>query len=171
MRILGICGSLQAKSSNRTLLETAQRLTQGDVELALFEGLGDLPHFNPDQDGENVADAVTTFRRALAASDGVLIACPEYGHSLPGVLKNAIDWSISSGELTGKAVAITASSNMAGRGALGLAALAQTLRGVSAVIVGGESIVRGENFERDLGALLSELITTIRTPRGTFVVS
>jgi len=171
MRILGICGSLQAKSSNRTLLEAAQRLVPGGVEFVLFDALGDLPHFNPDLDGEDVAGAVTTFRRALQASDGVLIACPEYGHSLPGALKNAIDWCISSGELTSKPVAITASTNMAGRGALGLAALAQTLRGVSSVIVGGESIARGAHFERDLAALLSDLIATIRNPRDSFLES
>ena len=171
LRLLGICGSLQARSSNRTLLEVAQRLLPRDVELVLFEGLGELPHFNPDLDGDQVAEAVVAFRRALAACDGVLIACPEYGHSLPGALKNAIDWSISSGELTSKVVAITASTNMPGRGALGLSALAQTLRGVNAVIVGGESIARGEGFERDLGALLRDMISTIRTPRDTFVVS
>jgi NAD(P)H-dependent FMN reductase len=171
MRILGICGSLQAKSSNLTLLETARRLSPADVELIVSDHLRHLPHFNPDQDGDSVAAEVTAFRRALAESDGLLITCPEYGLSLPGVLKNAIDWAIPSGGLEYKVVGMTAAVNMAGRGQMGLQALGQTLSAVSAVIVGGESIPRGPNFERDVANLLEALITTIRTPRQTFVVT
>jgi NAD(P)H-dependent FMN reductase len=171
MRILGICGSLQAKSSNLTLLETAQRLSPADVEVTLSDHLRHLPHFNPDLDGDGVAAEVTAFRRALAESDGLLVTCPEYGFSLPGALKNGIDWAISSGELEYKVVAMTASVASAGRGQMGLQALGQTLRAVSAVIVGGESIARGPNFERDVAALLEALITTMRTPRQTFVVT
>ena len=70
--------------------------------------LATLPHFNPEIEATGVPESVTRWRRALAESDAVLIASPEYGFSLPGALKNAIDWVIGSGELEGKVVAITA---------------------------------------------------------------
>jgi NAD(P)H-dependent FMN reductase len=171
MRILGICGSLQAKSSNLTLIETAQRVAPQDVEVIVFDGLRDLPHFNSDLDTDGGPPAVATWRRALAGSDGLLIACPEYGHSLPGVLKNGIDWAIHSGELEYKVTAMTAAVPVVERGRMGLSALRQTLRAVSALIVGGEPIARGPNFERDVGALLDLLIAQIRAPRTTFQVT
>jgi chromate reductase len=170
-RILAICGSLQAKSSNLTLLETAQRLAPEDVQVILFDGLRDLPHFNSDLDTDPVPTAVSAWRRALAESDGLLIACPEYGHSLPGALKNGIDWAIHSGELEYKVTAMTAAVPAKERGRMGLQALRQTLRAVSAVIVGGEPIARGPEFERDVKALLDALISKVRSPRTTFVVS
>ena len=102
MRILGICGSLQRKSGNLTLLNVAVASTLPDVEVVLFDGLRELPHFNPDIEASGVPESVMRWRRALSESDAVLIASPEYGFSLPGVLKNAIDWVIGSGELEGK---------------------------------------------------------------------
>ena len=108
MRILGICGSLQRKSGNLTLLNIAAASTPPDVEVVLFDGLLELPHFNPDIEASGTPESVMRWRRALSESDAVLIATPEYGFSLPGVLKNGIDWVIGSGELEGKVVAITA---------------------------------------------------------------
>lgn len=157
MEVLAICGSLQAQSANRTLLDKAVRQAPGGVKIKIFEGLGELPHFNPDLDGPEVAAAVTHWRQQIAASDALLIACPEYGHSLPGVLKNAIDWLIGSGELEQKLVAITASTNIAVRGRLGLRALRDALAAVSADLVGGEPVVRGPDEERELAELLQAL--------------
>ena len=171
MRILAICGSLQAKSSNLTLLETAKRLAPEHVEVTLCDGLRALPHFDPDLDAQGPPATVISWRAALAACDALLIACPEYGFSLPGALKNGIDWAIPSGELESKVVAMTAAVSVPERGRMGLSALAQTLRAVSAVIVGGEPTVRGPSFERDVAALLEALIAQVRTPRTTFVVS
>ena len=67
-----------------------------DIEFVVFDGLRDLPLFNPDVDATGAPDSVLRWRRALAESDGVLIASPEYGFSLPGALKNGIDWVIGS---------------------------------------------------------------------------
>lgn len=160
MRILAVCGSLQAKSGNRTLLETAAASAPEGVEVVLYDRLAELPHFNPDL--ENAApESVLTLRRAIAESDAVLIASPEYGHSLPGSLKNAIDWLIGSGELERKIVAITAAVPGSERGRRGLSALAQTLGAVSATIVGGEPIVKGPEFERDVRALLDALVREV----------
>jgi hypothetical protein len=107
MKILGVCGSLQRQSANHALLEVAAASTPVGVEVVLFDGLRELPHFNPDIDASGAPESVRRWRRALAESDAVLIASPEYGFSLPGVLKNGIDWVIGSGELEGKVIAIT----------------------------------------------------------------
>lgn len=164
MRILGICGSLQARSGNRALLETARASIPPGVELTLFEGLRAIPPFDPDVDAAGAPDPVTAWRRALAASDALLVASPEYGFSLPGALKNAIDWAIGTGELEGKVVGITAAVNIEGRGRRGLEALAATLRAVSARIVGGSGIVRGPAFEREVAALVAAVVEEARAP-------
>jgi len=157
MKILGICGSLQAQSKNLALLHTAARVVPAGVELALFDGLRDLPHFNPDIEAE-APDSVQRWRQALSASDAVLIASPEYGFSLPGALKNAIDWVIGSAELEGKVVAITAAVAGLERGRRGLQALRDTLAAVRATIVGGEPIPVGPTFEDQVAELVRTLI-------------
>jgi chromate reductase len=162
--ILALCGSLQQKSGNLSLLQRAAALAPAGVEVSLCDGLRDLPLFNPDLEQDGELAPVASFRRAIASSDALLIACPEYGHSLPGALKNGIDWVIGTAELERKVVGVTASVNIADRGRLGLSALQQTLRGVSARIVGGEPIVRGPSFDRDLGALLALLIAEAEQP-------
>ena len=162
MRILAISGSLQARSKNRALLTTAAMLAAPAVDLVLFDGLRELPHFNPDIGSNAVPESVLRWRRELAESDAVLIASPEYGFSLPGVLKNAIDWVIGSGELEGKVVAITAAVPAPERGRRGLQALRDTLSAVRASIVGGEPIPSGPEFERRVGALVQNLILATR---------
>jgi NAD(P)H-dependent FMN reductase len=162
VRILAVCGSLQATSANLALLHAAARSAPAGVEIVLFDGLRDLPHFDPDLEAQGVPPAVDRWRRALAASDALLIASPEYGHSLPGVLKNAIDWVIGSGELERKVVATTASVPGPERGRLGLKALGVALGAVRATIVGGEPIARGPAFERDVAALVQRLVDAAR---------
>jgi NAD(P)H-dependent FMN reductase/riboflavin biosynthesis pyrimidine reductase len=127
-----------------------------------FEGLEQIPPFCPDTEAEGTPSAVDHLRRALARSDAVLIASPEYGHSLPGALKNAIDWVIGSGELTQKPVAITAAVPIAERGRRGLAALAATLRGVAARTVANEPIVKGDGFEDRVRKLVEHLAREAR---------
>jgi chromate reductase, NAD(P)H dehydrogenase (quinone) len=162
LRILGISGSLQAHSKNLSLLRTAAALTPPGVDLVLFDGIRDLPHFNPDVEATALPDSVVRWRQELADSDAILIACPEYGFSLPGVVKNAIDWVIGSGELEGKVVAITAAVPGPGRGRRGLHALRDTLSAVSASIVGGEPIAIGREFDHQVEALLRDLIQAVR---------
>jgi NAD(P)H-dependent FMN reductase/GNAT superfamily N-acetyltransferase len=157
VRVLAICGSLQAQSANRALLEKSVQLAPAGVEVTIFTGLGELPYFNPDLAASETPEPVARWRAAIAAHDALLIACPEYGHSLPGVLKNAIDWLIGSGELEQKLIAITASTNIAVRGRLGLRALRDALGAVSADLVGGEPIVRGPAEDQELSDLLAAL--------------
>jgi chromate reductase len=164
VRILGVCGSLQARSGNHALLEAARVCAPLGVELTLSDALRALPLFDPDLDANGAPEPVLAWRAALEASDAVLVATPEYGFSLPGALKNAIDWVIGSGEIESKIVGITASVNIAGRGRRALEALADTLRAVNARILGGGAIVRGPTFEREVAALVEMIAAEARDP-------
>ena len=167
MKVLAICGSLQAKSENLALLKTAAASMPPGVDLVLFDGLRDLPHFNPDIEASGVPESVTQWRLALAASDAVLIACPEYGFSLPGVLKNGIDWVIGSGELEQKVVAITAAVAGPERGRRGLQALGDSLSAVRATVVGGEPIAKGPELESQVAALVRALVEALASTRDS----
>ena len=160
VRILGVCGSLQSKSSNLSLLQTALRVAPPLAQMLLFDGLRDLPPFDPDLEASEAPamEPVRRWRRAVAESDALLIASPEYGFSLPGSLKNAIDWLIGSGELERKVVAITAAVAAPERGRLGLQALRQTLGAVSATIVGDKPIARGAAFDTEVAELMRALV-------------
>lgn len=165
MKLVAVCGSLQRSSGNLTLLHVARAAAPAGVELLLFDGIRSLPHFDPDLERDSPPPSVAAWRAALRESDGVMIATPEYGHSLPGALKNAIDWVIGSGELYQKPVAITAAVPSTERGRRGLAALRQTLEAVDARVVGGGPIGRGEHYERDVAALLKALLDVAATGR------
>jgi chromate reductase len=87
--LLGICGSLRKASTNRSLLVAIGEVLPADTSMTLFERLGELPIFNSDlEDPEPVVE----LKRAIASADGVVIAVPEYNYSIPGGLKNALDW-------------------------------------------------------------------------------
>src|ERR1700752_327637 len=92
MRVLGISGSLRGDSHNTRLLQAAAELLPADAELVLFDGLKQVEPFDQDDEGEPGA-GVRALRAALADADAVLVATPEYNSSIPGVLKNAIDWA------------------------------------------------------------------------------
>ena len=167
MRILGVCGSLQAASKNLSLLETAVASAPSGVQVVIFDGIRDLPHFNPDVEKNDAPPSVMRWREALAGSDALLIASPEYAFSLPGSLKNAIDWVIGSGELEEKIIAITAAVPAPERGRRGLQALCEPLTAVRATIVGAEPIVTGPDFESRVAALVSAVVDAVsrRIPR------
>ena len=137
MRILAISGSLRASSSNTALLQAAAALAPQDVEVVLYDGLGDLPHFNPDLDGETVAPAVSGWRSKLRDADGVVFSVPEYAHGVPGVLKNSLDWVVGSGELVDKPVTLF---NASPRGTYAQASLTETLTVMSAKVVPEASV-------------------------------
>ena len=140
VRILAISGSLRAASSNTALLRAASTLSPDGVEVSLYEGLADLPHFNPDLDDLDAGTApppVMDFRSRLRASGGILISSPEYAHGVPGALKNAIDWVVSSGEIYEKPVALLNAS----RGATHAhASLIETLKTADANVVREASV-------------------------------
>ncbi len=93
IQILGISGSLRRNSYNRRLLATAAELLPDGAELALWTGLRDVPPYDQDDDVEPAPPAVALLRQAIADADALLLATPEYNGSIPGQLKNAIDWA------------------------------------------------------------------------------
>jgi chromate reductase len=93
MRILGISGSLRRDSHNTALLRAAAELLPPDTELVLWDGLRDVPPYDQDDDVEPAPPAVAALRAAVAGADAVLVATPEYNSSIPGALKNALDWA------------------------------------------------------------------------------
>jgi NAD(P)H-dependent FMN reductase len=139
MRILAISGSLKAGSSNTALLRAAALLTPEGVEITLYDGLGELPHFNPDLDvdGGEVPPAVADLRFRVQAADALLISSPEYAHGVPGSLKNALDWLVGGFEIVGKPFALL---NASPRATLAQASLAETLATMSATRVPEASI-------------------------------
>lgn len=110
IRILGISGSLKLSSSNSALTRALGRLMPDGVEYTVYDSLGLLPHFSPDIDGDSSPAVVTEFRGMLATSDAVIICTPEYAFNLPGVLKNALDWTVSTGEFYEKPTAVISAS-------------------------------------------------------------
>ena len=117
MKVLGISGSLRTGSHNARLLRAAADLLPPGAELQVFEGLAAVPPFNEDLEG-SPPPGVLALKEAIAAADAVLIATPEYNHSIPGVLKNALDWvsrPMASNPMMGKpALVIGASTGMFG---------------------------------------------------------
>ena len=109
-KILAISGSLRAASSNTRLLRAMAGLAPGDVAFTLYDGLDYLPHFSPERDGENPPASVVRLRGLVSEADGVVFCTPEYAFGMPGVLKNGLDWLVSSGELDTKPVAVLSAS-------------------------------------------------------------
>ena len=91
-KVLVMLGSLRAASINRQLAELAVETAPEGVSLQLFDRLGELPFYNEDIDNDDVAEPVAALRAAAADVDAALVVTPEYNGTIPGVLKNAIDW-------------------------------------------------------------------------------
>ncbi len=112
LQVLGIVGSLRRHSYNRALLDEAQRLAPAGMTITVFD-LGEIPLFNEDVEAHGDPDPVKAFKDAIHQADAILIASPEYCYSVPGVLKNALDWAsrpADSSVLDGKPVAIMGGS-------------------------------------------------------------
>jgi len=135
MNILAISGSLRRQSSNAALLRAMASVAPTGVRFVLYDGLESLPQFNPDRDRESDVPAppVAAWRAAMHQADGVVISSPEYGHGVPGSLKNALDWLVSSGELMGKPVVLLNAARAGGKFAQ--ASLAETLTMLSANVL------------------------------------
>jgi chromate reductase, NAD(P)H dehydrogenase (quinone) len=133
------------------------------MQISIYRGLAEIPPFNPDLDSDSAPEAVTRFRGALQACDAVLISSPEYAHGVPGVLKNALDWVVGSGELVNKPIALI---NASGRATHAWASLAETLSVMSAIVIVEASItVPLDGTRLDANGIVrdAELSTALRS--------
>jgi chromate reductase, NAD(P)H dehydrogenase (quinone) len=139
MRILMLCGSLRARSSNRSVLRAYERLIGAQATVEHYERLGLLPHFNPDLDSETEAlpKEVAGLRSLITGASAVVVSTPEYVHALPGSFKNALDWLVSDPAFAGKRVAIL---HIARGSTWALDSLREVLKTMSAVIVENASV-------------------------------
>jgi chromate reductase, NAD(P)H dehydrogenase (quinone) len=111
-KVLAICGSTRTQSANLSIIQFVSKLLEDEVEMEIYNELSALPHFNPDLDKDRAPDIVEVLRDKIKDADGVLICTPEYVFSLPGALKNAIEWCVSTTLFSEKPVAlITASAS------------------------------------------------------------
>ncbi len=132
--LLLISGSTRAASTNSSALRTAATVAPDAITTDLFDGLADLPAFSPDANDNDPHPAVAGLRRRLSAADAVLFCVPEYAGTLPGSLKNLLDWTVGSGEFNNKPVAWINVANP-GRGHGAAATLASVLTYLDAVVV------------------------------------
>jgi chromate reductase, NAD(P)H dehydrogenase (quinone) len=102
MSLLLLSGSLRDGSTNTALLRTAQAI---DADTEIFEGMRALPHFSPDDDGDDLHAAVRELRAAVGRVDAILVCTPEYAGALPGAFKNLLEWLVGGGEAYRKPIA------------------------------------------------------------------
>ncbi len=108
--IFAISGSLRTGSSNHAILRFLAKMAPADVSLTIYDGLATIPPFDPGNDQEPAPDAVSKFRNLIDQADAVIICTPEYAYGVPGQLKNALDWTVSSGSLDNKLMALITAS-------------------------------------------------------------
>ncbi|MDQ6844402.1 MAG: NAD(P)H-dependent oxidoreductase [Bacteroidota bacterium] len=172
LKIAAIPGSLRKSSSTTFILQHIIKLFPEAIDFILYEGASKLPHFD---DSETVSNEVTSFRKLLQDADGIIICQPEYAFGVAGSLKNALDWTVSSGELVNKPVAlITAATG----GDKAHAAMLWTLKALSSKVDDAALLIpfvrtklndKGEvinaETERAITDVLTALINIIRKVR------
>ncbi|MER8389578.1 NAD(P)H-dependent oxidoreductase [Mesorhizobium sp. M0166] len=128
LNILAISGSLRAASTNSALLAALARNAPPDCHVAVYDGLGRLPIFNPDDEGERTPPQAGALIDVVTRADGVIVSCPEYAHGVPGGLKNALDWLVSRDAAVDKPATLVHASP---RSLFARAALAEIMRTMS----------------------------------------
>ena len=131
MHLLAICGSIRPQSSNLAILHKLGAMLPAGVQYTIYQGIDTLPHFNPDLDNDNPAETFNQFRAAIKQADAVIICSPEYAFGVPGVLKNALDWTVFSGSFNEKRTAVIPASSV---GNNAHASLLLTFKALGAVI-------------------------------------
>lgn len=126
-KILALSGSTKKQSVNLALLKAIAATYSERITVDLYDGIDRLPHFNPDKDTETPPESVTDFRKRIASADGVLICTPEYVFSLPGSLKNAIEWTVSTTIFSKKPVALIVAAASGEKALESLQLIMQTL--------------------------------------------
>src|SRR5258708_2149796 len=136
--LYALCGSQRSASTSRRLLEVLRDLAPAGVTIEICDLIGDMPVFNPDNEGERTPGIVNALAEKIAGADGLIVSCPEYAHGIPGGFKNALDWLVSRDEVPFKPVMFAHASH---RGDLVLELLTDVLSTMSLRIV-PEAFVR-----------------------------
>lgn len=136
--VVAICGSTRTQSSNLSLLKAIATLMKDKIDLKIFTGIATLPHFNPDLEQPTPLETITQFRGLLRSADAILICTPEYAMGVPGSLKNAIDWTVSSCEFSKKPTALITASSL---GHKGHQSLMETLRVIEANVTDDTNLI------------------------------
>ncbi len=172
-KILGISGSLRRGSHNTRLLEAAAELLPEGVELELFDGLKAVPPYDEDDDVDPAPDPVARLRETIAGSDAVFIATPEYNSSVPGQLKNALDWAsrpLMTNSMRFKPVAVAGASTGAFGAVWAQGELRKVLAAMGARVVEAEVAVghaptqfdeEGRLVDEDIREQLAELLNVL----------
>jgi chromate reductase, NAD(P)H dehydrogenase (quinone) len=159
MKILGISGSLRRDSYNSALLLAAAGLLPDDFELEIWEGLKAVPPYDQDDDTAEAPAAVAELRAAFAGADAVLIATPEYNASVPGQLKNALDWvsrPVATNPLRNKPAAVVGASTGAFGAVWAQAELRKVLATIGGRVLENEVAVRHADSCFEDGRLVDE---------------
>jgi NAD(P)H-dependent FMN reductase len=179
VRLLLVSGSTRGASTNTAALRTAAAVAPDGVTTTLYDGLAELPAFNPDDEQGPVHPAVDRLRRALVDADAVLFCTPEYAGSLPGSFKNLLDWTVGGGELYGKPVAwvnvATAGRGLGAEDALGvvLGYVGAQVIGSACVrlpvarpMIGPDGVIVDEQVRAGLVGVLDAIGTHLASPAG-----
>ena len=172
VKIVAVSGSLRAASSNTSVLRALSNMAPNNVTIAIYNGLDALPFFSPERDTEEAHPAVATLRRLLNEADAVIICTPEYAFGVPGVLKNALDWTVSSGNFSKKPLALISASPLATGADKAHAALVLTFKALDAIItnetkliipfiykkINADAAIIDEETKQQLDILLKSLI-------------
>jgi chromate reductase, NAD(P)H dehydrogenase (quinone) len=127
-KILGIPGSIRANSSNQVILQTIKDLYEHTLDVQLYSGMANLPHFDPDPNLSVLPPEVSAFHDLIQSSDGIIICSPEYIFSLPAIVKNALEWTVATTVFTEKPVSLIIASGL-GEKAMGqLSLIMETLQ-------------------------------------------
>ncbi|MCY9668483.1 NAD(P)H-dependent oxidoreductase [Paenibacillus alginolyticus] len=160
IKVLAISGSLRQKSSNTALMHEIIGLARENINFTIYNGLGDLPHFNPDLDVDDGPETVLDLRTQLNEADAVLICTPEYGNGVPGVLKNALDWLVSSGQFMNKPTAVVTASPTPMGGDKAHDSILLTLNMINAKIAeGGTMMIPHINLKLNKEGVLTDALT------------
>ncbi|SHM08521.1 NADPH-dependent FMN reductase [Mucilaginibacter sp. OK098] len=109
-RVFAISGSLRSGSSNHNILNFLKRLAPPDIAFTIYDRLADIPPFDPGNDTDWVNEPVFELRSSIKHASAIIICTPEYAYGVPGQLKNALDWTVSSGSFSGKPTALITAS-------------------------------------------------------------
>ncbi|TPM30173.1 NADPH-dependent FMN reductase [Mesorhizobium sp. B2-3-4] len=135
IEIVAISGSLRAASTNSALVAALATNVPADCRVTIYDGLGLLPIFNPDDEGERTPPEAARLIDAVTSAGGVIVSCPEYAHGVPGGLKNALDWLVSRDAAVAKPAMLVHASP---RSLFARAALAEIMRTMSFSLYEGE---------------------------------